>query len=708
MTNRSVNLKNQSFASALKTITSLAYIFVDPASGDDTNNGLSITSPFQTIQKAFDYLNDKYITTEGFVVIKLAAGVHVVTETIVISHPNGDRISICGAEPSVRHLKQVTAYGVTGTSGATAFGDYSREITMVVVGGSSAAGFTEVHGLTSMADHGILVKNVNLDTMGQSSIRNKFADEVPNAAHQAGVLGCHRIASYTANTVVARSHVKNTPIILPANQYIAGEAGVEYQLGGNSTPAETYTTIACDGSPVGYYGDIHTVGRTAETALGITAPADSYLYNITVPAGTQVTPDDIEVVFMPTVIQSATGVFEFINSGLRSIRNVVIDGIAQNGRDAVGATSRVAMRFVRSTLGKQVVRTPEIGLIPTEGTENFGILNFTTGIAGEDSATLSVGDPTISNCFLGIFVTDNTSMHGERLTITGSDHAGILALNNASVVAPFSFIGMGGLSYSLVLFSPQGITTNSFTRGDQIVQITDRGLQILGQVSYWDNSAGILLTNHVQGAAENRPTYRESFAITGAAGGTYSTSSSFAQGTILAVTPIVTGCGALALNNSFVWLSDSIGVFNKLAGFAAFNTSSLWGQRSLALGNGVGFMLSNGSMGDVTSGLGILNGAGVAMSDNAQMTANMFIAMNNISHSFQALNSSSISAVGYEARSGSLGQADFHFFAANGSKIVNSQPTHVDTTTYVRGATLTTNLFAPTEGFADSYTAITV
>lgn len=711
MTNRNVNLKNQSFAAATKTITGLTYIYVNPSTGNDvTGSGLSSVSPFQTIQRAFDYLEDKTITNEGFVIIKLAAGIHVVTETIVVNHPDGSRISICGAEPSVRNLKQVTSYS-SGLLGVTAFGDFSRTITVVVVGGSSGMGFTETHGIPQSAgDYGILVKNTSMNMDGTNSIRNKFADESPNAVVQAGILGCHRIdiGGITGTSITLLSYVKNNPTIIAANQYVWGSKTTEYQLGGNSDAAQPQTAIAAHNSPVGYYGSLDTVGRTAESAIGITAPSNSYLYNVSVPSGEQVTPDTIEVVFVPTVIQSDGGIFHFINSGLRSICGVVMDGIAQNGRTAIDSTPRVAMRFTNSSLGAEIVSDDIISIASRNGTENVGILNFTHGILGETTSVLDVGDPTISNCFCGISATDSSTIRGERLTILGSDYAAILATNNSSITAPLSFVGVGGMSQTLVLFSPQGITADSFHVGDQVIQTTAEGLQILGQVNYWDASAGILLTNHVEGRGENRPTFQETVSITGASGGTYDPLSTFAQGSILAVTPIEIGYGALATNNSFVSMNDSISVFNRNAGFAANNASSLQAQRSVSIGNSIGFNLANGAMGDITSSFAALDGIGIKATDSAQMTANMVVTMNNFKHNFEALNGSNISAVGYEARMGPLGQCDFHFFASNGSKIVNSQPTYVESLVFIGAFRTNATLTAPTENFVDNYTVLEV
>tara|TARA_Y100001963_G_C6793913_1_gene457518 strand:- start:4960 stop:7236 length:2277 start_codon:yes stop_codon:yes gene_type:complete len=85
-------------ASSLKIITDSQELFVDPAGGDDSNDG-SAGAPYESIYAALTYLNDKHLLSDVIVTIRLKRGIHRWDTPLNFSHPQGNQIQIIGDEP---------------------------------------------------------------------------------------------------------------------------------------------------------------------------------------------------------------------------------------------------------------------------------------------------------------------------------------------------------------------------------------------------------------------------------------------------------------------------------------------------------------------------------------------------------------------------------------------------------------------------------
>jgi hypothetical protein len=78
--------------------------------GKDTNSGLSESTPFRTISKAFSFLKNYTFLEDADITISVAAGVYNISSTLVMDHPQGDRITLQGASGTVSNINDVSEY----------------------------------------------------------------------------------------------------------------------------------------------------------------------------------------------------------------------------------------------------------------------------------------------------------------------------------------------------------------------------------------------------------------------------------------------------------------------------------------------------------------------------------------------------------------------------------------------------------------------
>ncbi len=78
--------------------------------GSDSNAGLSESTPFRTVKKAFAFLKNYTFLEEAKVTIRLAAGVYKISETLVMDHPQSDRITLEGSEGLVSGISEISSY----------------------------------------------------------------------------------------------------------------------------------------------------------------------------------------------------------------------------------------------------------------------------------------------------------------------------------------------------------------------------------------------------------------------------------------------------------------------------------------------------------------------------------------------------------------------------------------------------------------------
>jgi len=98
-------------------ITTNTTFYLSPT-GSDSNSGI-LSSPWKSINKAFDYLQDKSIDGDVIVTIQLADGTYNLTETQVCNHLDGSRIKIKGENTigkSMTHIVNTTGSILTPTT----------------------------------------------------------------------------------------------------------------------------------------------------------------------------------------------------------------------------------------------------------------------------------------------------------------------------------------------------------------------------------------------------------------------------------------------------------------------------------------------------------------------------------------------------------------------------------------------------------------
>jgi hypothetical protein len=105
--------KGDTGASAGSFISSNTTLHVSTSGSDTTGDGSSST-PWATVHKAMDYLDDKIIASDVTVIIQLSDGSHSYTNSIYFSHPNGRRVRIVGT--TVNSISLTSVGTVSGTA----------------------------------------------------------------------------------------------------------------------------------------------------------------------------------------------------------------------------------------------------------------------------------------------------------------------------------------------------------------------------------------------------------------------------------------------------------------------------------------------------------------------------------------------------------------------------------------------------------------
>lgn len=117
-------------------IRSTANIYVSPT-GNDSNTGLLSSSPFRTIQKAFDFLKNYYILEDAEVIINLAAGKYRISSELLMDHPQGERITLKGAAGVVGNATTISSYTDTTSYSGKVGGKSYIKVMRSLDGGSA-------------------------------------------------------------------------------------------------------------------------------------------------------------------------------------------------------------------------------------------------------------------------------------------------------------------------------------------------------------------------------------------------------------------------------------------------------------------------------------------------------------------------------------------------------------------------------------------
>ena len=89
----------QALSGAVSVISESQEIFVDPIAGREDGSDGTFGNPYERIEQALDFLRNKHLLSNVSVTIRLRKGVHVLSDTLVFKHPQGNQISIIGDTP---------------------------------------------------------------------------------------------------------------------------------------------------------------------------------------------------------------------------------------------------------------------------------------------------------------------------------------------------------------------------------------------------------------------------------------------------------------------------------------------------------------------------------------------------------------------------------------------------------------------------------
>ena len=92
------------------------YVETQSNGGDDISGLGTKEKPYRTPQRALFELRDKFITQNGFATIKMGPGRFVLTDSIEIRHPQGDRIGLKGED--IVTYNMVDCHGYTASHSA--------------------------------------------------------------------------------------------------------------------------------------------------------------------------------------------------------------------------------------------------------------------------------------------------------------------------------------------------------------------------------------------------------------------------------------------------------------------------------------------------------------------------------------------------------------------------------------------------------------
>lgn len=112
-----------SFANAHRVVGNLI-LYVSDDIGDDSYDGLSVLTPFLTIQKAIDEVKTYIIDSDASVTINVASGTYILTDQILADITQGENVSIIGADVVETTLDIIES--------ATNITDWSADITLSV------------------------------------------------------------------------------------------------------------------------------------------------------------------------------------------------------------------------------------------------------------------------------------------------------------------------------------------------------------------------------------------------------------------------------------------------------------------------------------------------------------------------------------------------------------------------------------------------
>lgn len=118
---------------AYTSITTDTTIYLATTGNDTTGDG-TVTTPWYSLGKAFDYLADKYILPSATVTISIAAGTYTGYDPVIVDHPCSRNIMITGQGSSSTSLTFLVD-GITCNNGPV-------NITGVKLIGSSATSYT--------------------------------------------------------------------------------------------------------------------------------------------------------------------------------------------------------------------------------------------------------------------------------------------------------------------------------------------------------------------------------------------------------------------------------------------------------------------------------------------------------------------------------------------------------------------------------------
>jgi hypothetical protein len=288
---------------------------------------------FASLKEAYDWLSQRTISKRGFVTLAFPAGVISETQTLNISHPNGDRIAWQGAALKAA-IPSYSVFNITGYSLASAVSDTNTNVGLLKQSFSTEIHFTNGGSIT--VGQGLsLISNILFTSDGAVGPNPEVSGFNCNTAQvvfsDVGITGFDRFGIFAAASSLSISKGRSLVII--------GCGGGGYNAVSSSSLNITYGSFICLSNGVKHASDYGTAG----TALN-NSTVNSY------PAYNDSTPSNF---YMAGNV--GTGLSVNLSSSISGTMNLLIQYNGGNGVDvASSSTYKVANGVIRGNAGQGI------------------------------------------------------------------------------------------------------------------------------------------------------------------------------------------------------------------------------------------------------------------------------------------------------------------------------------------------------------------
>lgn len=214
-------------AAAAKGLVSANTTIHVTTTGSDVGGTGAVGTPFASIAKALSSIASKLIASGVTVTIQVADGTYTVGSTIVIDHPDADKIQILGNTSSETTVA-ITAIDVTAKT-ITVAGDYTASIVVgdiIGLTGSSTSGLNGAYVVSARS------------YAGGNTVITCTAETIASATVGGGsivIMPCNRVVLNISSDVTCFKLEKTRNIGLINGVKLVGNGGVSYGLLANRT-----------------------------------------------------------------------------------------------------------------------------------------------------------------------------------------------------------------------------------------------------------------------------------------------------------------------------------------------------------------------------------------------------------------------------------------------------------------------------------------